>query len=272
MPLDDSLENKLELLKQTITGYQSAVVAFSGGVDSTFLTMVTYQVLGRNMLAVTARSETYVDRELHFTQAFAAQHHIPHQVIETSELAIENFADNPPDRCYYCKKELYTKLNDIKEAHHFLNIFDGSNLDDQSDYRPGSNAVTELGIRRPLLEVGLTKREIRELSKQMDLPTHDKPAIACLSSRFPYGTRITQDNINRVGAAEDFIYGLGIRQLRVRYHGDIARIETDEASLATLLDHRQEVVAALKKIGFNYVTLDMEGYRTGSMNETLLHR
>lgn len=266
---NDTLSKKMDTLKSLIRDCDSAIVAYSGGVDSTFLSRVTHDVLADKMLAVTAHSETYVQSELNSSCDYARAAGIPHLVIETSELGIENFADNPPDRCYYCKKELYSKLNKIKEERHFSHVFDGSNVDDQSDFRPGSKAIGELKIRRPLLESGLTKAEIRQLSREMGLPTHDKPAMACLSSRFPYGTRITLDNIKMVEQAEAFLKQLGVRLVRVRYHKHIARIETEQTSFNIILQNNHQITAFFKQIGFKYITLDIEGYRTGSMNEVI---
>ncbi|HAR62097.1 MAG: ATP-dependent sacrificial sulfur transferase LarE [Candidatus Margulisiibacteriota bacterium] len=263
------IRNKYSKLQKEINKYGSAIVAFSGGVDSTFLTKVTFDVLGENMLAVTAKSETYSDSELACTKEFSGKYGIPHIIIETSELGIEHFAENPANRCYYCKQELYSKLTNIKNDLSFSYVFDGSNADDIHDYRPGMQAVDELGIKKPLLDSGLTKNDIRALSKELGLETHDKPAMACLSSRFPYGTKITLNNIRMVGAAETFIKNLGVSQLRVRYHGDVARIETDENYFFLLLENREIIVKALKDIGFKYITVDIEGYRTGSLNEPL---
>jgi uncharacterized protein len=263
------LENKLNKLKDILKSLDSVVIAFSGGVDSTLLSKVAYEVLGDKSLAVTAKSETYTKSELEDAIELAKNIGIKHEVIETSELDIPEFSHNPVDRCYYCKKELLEKLKETAKLRGFKHVVDGANVDDIDDYRPGMRAVAELNVRSPLKEAQLTKAEIRELSKHYGLPTWDKPAAACLASRFPYGTEITAERLDTVGDAEAFIKSFGIIQLRVRYHDQIARIEVSETDMENLLKNRDQIVKKLKEFGFNYVTMDLQGYRTGSMNEVL---
>jgi uncharacterized protein len=262
-------QEKLRLLQQLLKEMKSCAIAYSGGVDSTFLITIAYEVLGDRSLAVTATSSTYPIRELKEAEQYAKTLGIPHVVINSEELDIDGFAHNPPDRCYYCKKELFQKIQQIAHEHHLAYVLDGSNEDDASDYRPGTKARGELGIRSPLQDVGLTKQEIRELSKSMHLSTAEKPALACLASRFPYGTTITREGLRQVEAAEEFLLSLGIYHCRVRYHDSIARIEVPQDDFPVILIHSQAIVKRFKDLGFTYVTLDIEGYRTGSLNEVL---
>lgn len=263
------VDEKLEKLKEILNSLESVVIAFSGGVDSTLLSKVAYDVLGDRSLAVTAKSETYTKSELDDAIKLAKKIGIKHEIIETSELSIPEFSSNPVDRCYYCKKELLLKLKEIAKSKGFKYVIDGANADDIGDYRPGMRAVAELEVRSPLKEAQLTKADIRELSKHYDLPTWDKPPAACLASRFPYGTEITAERLNIVGEAEAFIKSFGVSQLRVRYHDQIARIEVSDRDMEKLLKNRELIVRKLKDLGFNYVTMDLQGYRTGSMNEVL---
>lgn len=260
---------KLENLKAIIKDKGGAVVAFSGGVDSTFLLKVAAEVLGDKVIAVTANSETYPKRELEEAKLFAGTQGIRHIVIETLELEIAGFADNPPDRCFYCKHELFSKLTAIAKENGIKYVFDGSNYDDRNDHRPGMRAAKQLGVISPLKEAEMTKEDIRELSKEYGLSTWNKPSFACLSSRFPYGTKITPDKLAIVGEAENFIRDLGFKELRVRYHDTIARIEVGRADLERIVTFADEITAKLKALGFLYVTLDLSGYKTGSMNYTL---
>jgi uncharacterized protein len=260
---------KLKQLQQMLSDLKSCAIAYSGGVDSTFLIKVAYDTLGKNALAVTATSTTYPKRELADAKRFAHSIGIPHVIIHSEELDIAEFSDNPPDRCYYCKKELFRKIQQIAQEHHLNAVLDGSNTDDTLDYRPGAIAREELDIKSPLKDVGLTKQEIRNLSSAMHLESSGKPAFACLASRFPYGTKITSERLKQVGSAEEYLFSLGIRQCRVRYHDHIARIEVALDDLQTILTHAQRIVKHFKKLGFTYITLDLEGYRTGSLNEVL---
>ncbi len=260
---------KLDNLKAIIKNTGGAVVAFSGGVDSTFLLKIAAEVLGDKVIAVTANSETYPKRELDEAKLFAEAHGIKHIVIETLELEIAGFADNPPDRCFYCKHELFSKLTDIAKNNGIRVVLDGSNYDDRNDHRPGMRAAKQLGVVSPLKAAQMTKDDIRELSKGMGLSTWNKPSFACLSSRFPYGTKITPDKLVVIGEAEDFIRDLGFQELRVRHHDTIARIEVGKADLGRIVAYADQITDKLKSLGFLYVTLELSGYKTGSMNYTL---
>lgn len=265
------METKLERLRERLRGIGSAVVAFSSGVDSTFLLRVAHEELGERVVAVTARSHSFPKRELDEAAAFCRAEGARHVVIDSEELDIPGFVENPPDRCYYCKKELFRKLLAFASENGLAAVLEGSNIDDDGDYRPGRRAIRELGIVSPLHDVGLTKAEIRALSREMGLPTSDKPSFACLASRFPYGERITAAALERVEKAELWLLdaGLGLTQLRVRSHGDLARIEVPPGDIPRLAARAAEIAAAFKEFGFAYVTLDLLGYRTGSMNEVL---
>jgi len=265
------LQEKYQILKDNMKKRGSAAIAFSGGVDSTFLVKVAHEVLGDKMIAVTATSSTYPERELKEAIKYAKDMGVKHLIISSEELDIEGFASNPTNRCYYCKKELFTKINAIAKENGVEYVFDGSNIDDDGDYRPGMQAARELEVISPLKEAKLTKDDIRELSKDLGLPTWNKPAFACLSSRFPYGNEITAPKLKMVDEAEQFLLDMGIRQVRVRHHGEIARIEVapEERTRFFDIEVMNRIGERFKQIGFTYVTLDMLGYRTGSMNEVL---
>jgi len=265
------LNQKTDKLRTILTGMGSCVIGFSGGVDSTLLFAVAAELLGDRALAVTATSQTYPERELNEARELAGRIGGRHLVIVSEELDIPEFRDNPRNRCYYCKKELFGKLREIADRDGLQHVLDGTNVDDAGDHRPGRTAAAELGVRSPLEEAGFTKQDIRDLSRTLGLATWDKPAFACLSSRFPYGTAITPERVGQVGRAEESLRGLGFRTLRVRYHGSVARIELGEAEFELAAgSRRDEVVRLVKAAGFTYVALDLQGYRTGAMNEESL--
>lgn len=267
----NGLKVKLSRLRGILSEMGSVLIAYSGGVDSTFLLDMAREVLPKDrLLAVTAMSPTYLEEEVEMARKTAEQLGVPHMVVATNEVDLEPFAENPPDRCYYCKLELFTELRKIAEERGLAVLAEGTNVSDLGDYRPGTRALAEMGVRSPLREAGLTKEEIRCLSRERGLPTWDKPALACLASRFPYGMAITRERLTQVGEAERFLRSLGLGQLRVRHHDTIARIEVEEKDMAAIMEHGKAIVEKLKALGYNYVALDLQGYRTGSMNETLV--
>lgn len=267
----EMLHEKYNNLKKYLQGLGSVAVAFSGGVDSTFLLKTAHDILGSRAIAVTARSLSFPKRELKEAIAFTAENGIEHIIVDSEELDIEGFSENPANRCYLCKTELFAKIKAVAEDKKIRHVIEGSNLDDEADYRPGHLAIEEQGIKSPLREAKLTKEEIRELSRTMGLNTWNKQSFACLSSRFPYGENITPEKIVMIDTAEQFLLDLEFHQVRVRYHGNLARIETDESCYNALMNkqNRELIYAKFKEIGFVYVSVDIRGYRTGSMNETL---
>ena len=268
------LLSKLELLKQRLGKLSGAIIAFSGGVDSTFLLKIAYEVLDNRVIAVTARSSTYPERELNEAIEFCRQLGVKHHIIESEELEVEGFSDNPLNRCYLCKNELFTKIRLIAKEEGIQYILEGSNIDDLGDYRPGLKAVEEHKILSPLKEVELSKTEIRELSRNIGLKTWNKQPFACLSSRFPYGEKITRERLSMVDKAEQFLLDLGFRQVRVRFHGNIARIEVHPGEIERIVadSYRQQIHSKFTEIGFKYVAIDLKGYRTGSMNEGIKYK
>ena len=265
----NELHQKFQSLQDYLKSLGGVVIAFSSGVDSTLLLKTAHDVLGDKAIAVTARSCSFPRRELDEAADFCKQQGIRHIVIDSDELSVEGFAQNPKNRCYLCKRELFTKILNVARENNLPYVAEGSNLDDNGDYRPGLTAVAELGIKSPLREANLTKSDIRQLSKELALPTWNKQSFACLSSRFVYGETITEEKLSMVDKAEQRLLDLGFHQVRVRIHGTIARIEVDPSEFTKILDNSNELNDYFQQLGFTYVTLDLGGYKMGSMNKTI---
>ena len=267
-----TIEEKMDVLKTILADMGSVIVAYSGGTDSAFLAATAHDVLGDRALAVTAKSPSLAPSELREAVELAERLELRHRIVETHEVEREDYAANNPNRCFFCKDELYTYLSAYAQDEGYDSIANGTNTDDLGDFRPGLNAAKQYGVRSPMVEADLSKAEIRELSKDMDLPTWDKPAQACLSSRIPYGSMVTVEALTRIAQAEEYLHDeIGIRQLRVRHHDTVARIEVEPQDFITLTDEavREQVVRKFREIGYSYVTLDLQGFRSGSMNEVL---
>ena len=245
-------------------------IGFSGGVDSSFLLKIASEILGKNAVAVTISSSIHPEKELEKGKKLAKMMNVKHLIINLDIGEIEQFKENPSNRCYHCKKHIFSKIKEAAKKENANHVLDASNYDDLQDYRPGMSALEKLGVISPLIDVKLTKKEIRDLSKKINLDTWNKPSFACLASRFPYGINITKKRLMMVEKAENFIQSLGVKQFRVRYHTETARIEVPKNDFQTILKHTEEIVKQFKELEFKYITLDIEGYRTGSLNEVLI--
>jgi uncharacterized protein len=263
------MEDKIISLKARLNQYKSAVVAFSGGVDSTFLARIAKDVYGENLLLITATSSTYPFYELDEAKSLALMLGIKHRIIVSEEIDIPGYSDNPPDRCYYCKSELFGKINHLAAKEGYEAVFDGSNADDLNDFRPGMKARKEKGVVSPLADSGFTKNDIRYYSQKLNLPTATKQSYACLASRFPYGEKITKIKLDRLALAEFDVRNLGFSQFRIRSHDNLARFEFIPSEMDKAWNNKDKLISICQKNGFSYATIDLTGYRTGSMNEVL---
>ena len=260
---------KLERLEGYLANLEKLAVAFSGGVDSTFLLKVAHMILGDNVVAITVNGAIHPGWEIESSKEIASRIGVRQILLDMDIFKNENIVTNPPDRCYHCKMAIFSMIKKTAKSYGIDNVADGSNIDDAGDYRPGMRALKELGILSPLRDAGLGKEEIRILSKELGLPTWDKPALSCLATRIPYNTRITEETLSMIEAGEDFLRGLGFSQVRLRHLGNLAKIEVPPEDMMRLLGLREMVVKKLREIGYTYITMDMEGYNMGSMNRTI---
>ncbi len=262
-------QTPLSDLKEILRDLESVVVAFSGGVDSTLVAVAAHQVLGERALAVTADSPALAARELKEATRLAEKFGFTHRIINTNEMEREGYVANSPQRCYFCKTELYSQLTQLAELDGYQWVANGANTDDQGDYRPGMQAASEHRVRSPMVEAGLDKAAVRQAAKELDIPIWDKPAQPCLSSRIPYGTPVTLENLSKIEQAEDFLLSIGLREFRARHHDRLCRVEVGEAEMETAFQLRKEIVENIKKIGYLWVSLDLSGLRSGSLNDQL---
>jgi uncharacterized protein len=258
---------KYQKLQEILKSMESVVIAYSGGTDSTLVLKAAHDALGDKAIAMTAVSVSLPTGDRLEAMQIAEDIGVKHILVESEETSNPEYLANTPNRCFFCKQETYSKLSSYAKANGYKAIADGTNADDSNDFRPGRKAASEYGVRSPLQEAGFTKEEIRELSRELGLPNWDKPAAACLSSRIPYGTVITTQALSMVERSETFLRNLGLKQLRVRHHGTVARVETEPADFPILMDHREEIIAGLKEIGYTYISLDLSGFHSGSMND-----
>jgi len=267
--MDNGLDSYVNNLTRVLKDMGSVVIAFSGGIDSALLTVMAHEILGDNTLAVTAWSPALAARELDDAKFLAEKFGFPHRVIKTFEMEKEGYVSNTPDRCYFCKTELYDQLVSLAESEGYAYVANGANVDDQGDYRPGMRAAKEHLVRSPMVEAGLSKNEVRGIARELNIPIWDKPAQPCLSSRIPYGIQVTPDTLSKIERAEEYLRSLGLREVRARHHDNLCRIEVGDGEIDQAFAHRREIVEHLKSIGYLWVSLDLSGLRSGSLNDGL---